>query len=200
MVRAGVVVPKGNAGFDASELEGAGVPNEKPPVLAAGLFSDCEAGEPNKSPVGALAGVAVEEPNVRPVDATAGFSAFEGVVEEAPNVNMLLAGVEVAAVAVCLTGWSKENVDDDSVSLDGSVGGAGSEAGVDVNKGLCANGKPGFEAPTLSDGADVATFGNEEAVVVSVDWVVDFMLGSGADTEVPNPGNDTVAPQNRGLG
>jgi len=37
MVRAGVVVPKGNAGFDASELEGADVPNEK---LAAGLVSE----------------------------------------------------------------------------------------------------------------------------------------------------------------
>jgi hypothetical protein len=78
MVRTGAVVPKGNAGFDASELDGAGVPNEKPPVLAAGLVSDCEAGEPNKSPVGALA------------------------VEEAPNVNILLAGLEAAAAAVCL--------------------------------------------------------------------------------------------------
>jgi len=175
MVRAGVVVPKGNAGFDASEVEGARVPNEKPPVLDAGLVSDCEAGETNKSPVGALA------------------------VEEAPNVNILLAGVEGAAAVVCLADWSKENVDDDSVSLDCSVGGASPDAGVGVNKGLCANDKPGFEESTLSDGADVATFVNG-AVVVSVDWVVDFVLCSGADAEVPNPGNDTVAPPNRGLG
>ena len=90
-LRAGVVASKENAGFDASESEGAGVPNENPPVLAAGLVSDCEAGEPNKIPVGALAGVVVEEPNVNPVDATVGFSAFEGVVEEAPSVNILLA-------------------------------------------------------------------------------------------------------------
>jgi hypothetical protein len=84
-VRAGVGVPNEKVGFDTSEEIGAGVPNEKFPVLAAGLVSDCDAGagEPNKSPVGALAGdVEVEE----------------------PNVNMLLAGVEGAAVAVCLTG------------------------------------------------------------------------------------------------
>jgi len=80
-VRAGVGVPNENVGFDAPEEVGGGVPNEKVPVLAAGLVSDCEAGEPNKSPVGALA----------------------GDVEE-PNVNILLAGVEGAAVAVCLTG------------------------------------------------------------------------------------------------
>jgi len=55
MVRAGVGVPNENVGFDASEEVGAGVPNGKLPVLAAGLVSDWEAGEPNKSPVGALA-------------------------------------------------------------------------------------------------------------------------------------------------
>jgi hypothetical protein len=43
-----------------------------------------------------------EGPKVNPVDVTVGFSAVEGVVEEAPNVNILLAGVEGAAVAVCL--------------------------------------------------------------------------------------------------
>ena len=49
--------------------------------------------------------------------------------------------------------------------------------------------------------ANVATFGNEkEVVVVSADWVVDFVLDSGADTDVPNPGNDAVVPPNRGLG
>ena len=79
-VRAGVGVPNENVGFGASEEVGAGVPNEKVPVLAAGLVSECEAGEPNKSPVGSLAGVVVE-----------------------PNVNRLLAGIEGAAVVVCLT-------------------------------------------------------------------------------------------------
>ena len=98
MVRAGVGVPNENVGFDASEEVGAGIPNGKLPVLAAGLDSDWEAGEPNKSPVGALAGVVVEEPNVNPV----GFSAAEGVVEEALKSNKLLAGVEGAAVVVCL--------------------------------------------------------------------------------------------------
>jgi len=99
MVRAGIGVPNENVGFDASEEVGAGVPNGKVPVLAAGLVSDCEAGGPNKSPVGALAGAVVEEPKVNPV----GFSAVEGVVEGALNVNELLAGVEGAAVVVCLT-------------------------------------------------------------------------------------------------
>lgn len=79
-VRAGVGVPNENVGFNASEEVEVGVPNEKVPALAAGLVSDCEAGEPNKSPVGALAGDAEE-----------------------PNVNILLAGVEGAAVVVCLT-------------------------------------------------------------------------------------------------
>lgn len=99
MVRAGVGVPNENVGFPVSEEVGAGVPNGKFPVLAAGLVSGCGAGEPNKSPVGALAEVVVEEPNVNPV----GFSAVDGVVEEAPNVNGLLAGVEGAAVVACLT-------------------------------------------------------------------------------------------------
>jgi hypothetical protein len=101
-VRVGVVVPKENADFDASDVEVAGAPNENPPILAGGLISDCETGELNKSPVGALAGVEVEGPKVNPVDVTVGFSAFEGVVEEALNVNMPLAGVESAAAAVCL--------------------------------------------------------------------------------------------------
>jgi hypothetical protein len=103
-VRAGIGVPNENAGFDAFAGAGAGVPNEKPPVLAAGLVSVCGAGEPNKSPVGALAGFVVEGPKVNPVDVTVGFSAVEGVVEEAPNVNTLLAGVDGAAIAVCLAG------------------------------------------------------------------------------------------------
>ena len=95
--RTGVVTPNENAGFDALESAGAGVPKEKPPVLAAGLVSDCAAGEPNESPVGVLAVV------VNPIDVTARFSAAEGV-EEAPNVNLFLAGVEGAAVAVSLAG------------------------------------------------------------------------------------------------
>ena len=57
-------------------------------------------------------------------------------------------------------------MDDDSVSLDGSVGSADPDG---VNKGLCANDKDGFEGSALFDGANVATFGNEEAVVVSAD-------------------------------
>jgi len=68
------------------------------------------------------------------------------------------------------------------------------EADVDVNEGLCASEKPGFKGSILSAGANVATFGNEKGVVV------DFVLDSGADTDVPNPGNDAVVPPNRGLG
>jgi len=50
-------------------------------------------------------------------------------------------------------------------------------------------------------GANVATLGKEKGVVeVCADWVVDFVLDSGADTDVPNPGNDAVVPPNRGLG
>jgi hypothetical protein len=102
--RIGVVTPNENPGFGASERVGAGVPKEKPPVLAAGLVSDCAAGEPNGSPVGALAGAVVEEPSVNPIDVTTGFSAVEGAAEEAPNVNIFLAGVEGAAVVVSLAG------------------------------------------------------------------------------------------------
>jgi len=91
-------------GFDASETAAAGVPNEKPPVLTAGLVSGCTAGEPNRSPVGAPAGAVVEEPNVNLVDVSAGFSAVEGAVEGAPNANVLLAAVEGVAVAVSLAG------------------------------------------------------------------------------------------------
>lgn len=104
MGRAGVEVLNENAGFDAFERAGAGVPNEKPGVLVTGLVSDCVAGELNKSPVGALDGVAVEEPNVNPVDATAGFSVAEGVAEGASKVNLFSPGVERAAVAVSLAG------------------------------------------------------------------------------------------------
>jgi len=117
------VTPNGNAGFVAST--DAGVPKENPPVLAAGLASDCVAGEPNESPVSALAGVVVEEPSDKPVDVTAGFSAVEGVVEEAPNVNMVLAGFEGAAVVVSLAGWSREKGVDNFGALGASVGGAG---------------------------------------------------------------------------
>jgi hypothetical protein len=102
--RTGVVTPNENPDFDASERVGAGVPKEKPPVLAAGLVSDCAAGEPNESPVGAPTGVVVEEPSVNPIDVTAGFSAVGGVVDEAPNVNIFLAGVEGGALAVSLVG------------------------------------------------------------------------------------------------
>jgi len=90
---------------------------------------------------------------------------------------------------------------DDPAGFGDLVGSADPEADVDVNEGLCASEKPGFKGSTLSVGANVATFGNEkEVVVVSADWVVDFVLDSGADTDVPNPGNDAVVPPNRGLG
>jgi hypothetical protein len=100
--RTGVVTPNENAGFVASA--DAGVPKENPPALAAGLVSDCVADEPNESPVSALAGVVVEEPSLNPVEITAGFSTVEGVVEEAPNVNMFLAGIKGVAVVVSLAG------------------------------------------------------------------------------------------------
>ena len=75
------------------------------------------------------------------------------------------------------------------------------DADAEVNEGLCASEKPGFKGSTLSAGANVAIFGNEnEAVAVPADWVVAFVLGPGADTDVPNPGNDAVAPPNKGLG
>jgi hypothetical protein len=81
--------------------------------------------------------------------------------------------------------------------LDGSVGSAGPDAGAEVNEGLCASENPGFNGSTLFVGSDVTTFGNEkEVIVVSVDSVVGFVLGSGADTDAPNPGNDEVAPPN----
>lgn len=84
---------------------------------------------------------------------------------------------------------------------DGPVGSAVPKADVDVNEGLCASKKPGFKGSILPSGANVATFGNEKEVVVdSANWVVDFVLDCGADTEVPNPGNDAIAPPNRGLG
>jgi hypothetical protein len=98
------VTPNENAGFGTSESAGAGVPNKKPPVLVAGLVSDCAAGKPNESPVGTLVGAVVDEPSVKPLDITADFSAVEGVVEEAPNVKIFLAGVEGATVPVSLAG------------------------------------------------------------------------------------------------
>jgi hypothetical protein len=85
------------------------------------------------------------------------------------------------------------------VTLDGSVASADPGAGADTSEGLCANDKPGFEGSTLFSGANVAAFGSEEAVVVSTDWVVNFVLGSGAGADVPNPGKDVDAPPNRGL-
>jgi hypothetical protein len=165
--RTGVVTPNENAGLDASESAGAAVPNEKPPVLVAGLVSDCVAGEPNESPVGTLAGVVVEEPSVNPIDVTAGFSAIVGVVEEAPNVNILLAGVEGATTAVSLAGWSKEKGVDDSRGLDASVGSVGSDTDTGINEGPCAREKPGFNGPALSAAAGVAIFGKEKGVVIT---------------------------------
>jgi hypothetical protein len=53
------------------------------------------------------------------------------------------------------------------VGSDGSVGSTSPDAGVDVNIGLCANDRPGFEGSTLSAGVNVATFGTEEGIVVS---------------------------------
>ena len=117
--RTGVVTPNENSGFVASA--DAGVPKENPPLLAAGLVSDCVAGEPNESSVGALAGAVAEEPNVNPVDVTAGFSAVGGVVEEVPNVNKSLAEVEGAAIVVSLAGWSKEKGVDNLGGLGVSV-------------------------------------------------------------------------------
>jgi hypothetical protein len=155
--RAGVVTPNENGGFVASA--DAGVPKENPPVLAAGLV--CVAGEPHESPVGALAGAVVEEPNVNPVDVTAGFSAVEGVVEEAPNVNEFLAGVEGAAVVVSLAGWSKEKGVDNLGGLGALVGGAGSDTDTGINEGLGASEKPGFNGSTLSAAAGFVTFGKE---------------------------------------
>jgi hypothetical protein len=163
--RAGVEVPNGNAGFDASRA-GAGAPNEKVPALDAGLDSDCAVDELNKSPVGALAGGAVEGPNVNPVDATADFSAVEGVVEEAPNVNMLLAGAEGSSGAVSLVGRSKVMGADDVGGLDASAGSADPDTDVDINLGLGASEKPGFKGSTLSAGAGVATRGKEKGVDV----------------------------------
>jgi hypothetical protein len=122
------------------------------------------ADEPNEGPVSALAGVVVEEPNLNPVDVTAGFSAVEGVVEEAPNVNMFLAGVEGAAV-VSLAGWSKEKGVDNLGGLDASVGGAGSDTDIGINEGLGAREKPGFNGSALSAAAGFITFGKEKGAV-----------------------------------
>ena len=196
--RTGVVSPNENAGFVASA--DAGAPKENPPVLATGLVSDCMAGEPNESPVIALAGAVVEELRVNPVDVTAGFSAIEGVVE-APKVNMVLAGVEGAAVVVPLAGWSKEKGVDTLGGLGASVGGAGSNTDIGFNEGLGAREKPGFNGSTPSDAAGFVTFGKEKrAVEASADCVSGFVLGADADTGIPKPGNDEVAPPNKGLG
>jgi hypothetical protein len=161
--RTRVVTPNENAGFVASA--DAGVPKENPPVLAAGLVSDCVAGEPNESPVSALAGVVVEEPNANPVDVTAGFSAVDGVVEEAPNVNIFLAGVEGAAVVVSLAGWSKEKGVDNLGGLGPSVGGAGFDTDTGINEGLGARKNPGFNGSTLSAAAGFANFWKEKGAV-----------------------------------
>ena len=161
--RTGVVTPNENGGFVASA--DAGVPKENPPVLAAGLVSDCVAGESNESPVSALAGAVLEEPNVNPVGVTAGFSAVDGVVEEAPNVNKFLAGVEAAAVVVSLTGWSKEKGVDNLAGLGALVGGAGSDTDTGINEGLCAREKPGFNDSTLSVAVGFVGFGKEKGAV-----------------------------------
>lgn len=197
--RTGVVTPNENAGFVASA--DAGVPKENPLVLAAGLASDCVAGEPNERPVSALAGVAVEEPNVDPVDVTARFSTVEGVVEEAPNLNMFLSGVKRAADVVSLAGWSKEKGVDSLAGLGASLEGAGSDTDTAVNDGPGAREKPGFSGSILSAAAAFGTFGKEKgAVDPSADLVAGFALGADDDTGVPKPGNEEVAPPNKGLG
>jgi hypothetical protein len=61
--------------------------------------------------------------------------------------------------------------------------------------------KAGFKDSMFSAGGGVATFGKEEAgIVTSADWATGFVTGVGIDTDVPNPGNAVVAPPNRGLG
>ena len=159
--RTGVVTPNENAGFVAD----AGVPKENPPVLAAGLVSDCVAGELNESPVSAPAGAVVEESNANPVDVTAGFSAVDGVVEEVPNVNIFLAGVEGAAVVFSLAGWSKEKGVDNLGALGPSAEGAGSDTDAGVDKGLGARENPGFNGSTLSAAAGFVDFGKEKGAV-----------------------------------
>jgi hypothetical protein len=163
--RSGVVTPNENPGFGAFERAGAGVPKEKPSVLAAGLTSDCAAGGPNESPVGAPVGVMVEEPRVNPTGVIAGFSAVEGVVGEVPNVKIFLAGVESTAVAVSLAGGSKEKAVDNLGGLGASVRGAGSDTG--INEGLCARENPDFNGSALSAAADLANFGKAKGVVVA---------------------------------
>lgn len=196
--RTGVVTPNENAGFVASA--DAGVPKENPPELAVGFVSDCVAGEPNETPVSALAGDVVEEPNVNPVDGV-GFSAVEGVLEEAPNVNMFLAGVESAVVVVSLASSSKEKGADNLGGLGASIGGVGPDTDAGINEGLDAREKPGFDGPTLSVVAGFVAFGKEKrAVEASTDRVAGFVLGANVDTGVPKPGNDEVAPPNKGLG
>jgi len=107
----------------------------------------------------------VEEPNANPVDVTAGFSAADGVVEEVPNVNTFLAGVEGAAVVVSLTGRSKEKGVDDLGGLGPSVGGAGSDTVTGINEGLGARENPGFNGSTLSAAAGFPNFGKEKGAV-----------------------------------
>jgi hypothetical protein len=107
----------------------------------------------------------VEEPSVNPVDVTAGFSAIEGVVEEAPNVNMFLAGVEGAAVVVSLAGWSREKGVDNLGGLGASVGGAASDTDTGINEGLGARENPGFNGSTLSVAAGFVNFGKEKGAV-----------------------------------
>jgi hypothetical protein len=137
--RTGVVTPNENAGF----VESADA-KENPPVLPAGLVSDCVAGEPNESPVSALA---------------------EVVVEEAPNVNMFLTGVGDAAVVVSLAGWSREKGLDNLGDLGASVGGAGSDTDTGINEGLGARENPGFNGSTLSAAAGFVNFGKEKGAV-----------------------------------
>jgi hypothetical protein len=134
--RAGVDVSNENAGFDASGCVGTGLANEKPPVLAAGLVSDCAAGEPNKNPLGAPAGVVVEL-NVKPVDATACFSTVEGIAEGAPNANKLFAGVEGAAVDDSLAGLLKEK-GADSLGADFDDSAAGTDPDTDTDADVSA--------------------------------------------------------------
>jgi len=89
---------------------------------------------------------------------------------------------------------------DDLGGSGASFGSADPDTDVDVNEGLGASEKADFKGSTLSAGAGVATFEKEKGVAVSAVWVAGFVLCSGTDKDVPNPGKAVVAPPNRGLG
>ncbi len=198
--RAGADVPNAKAGFDVSDGAGPGVPNENPLVLAAGLVSDWTAGESNKNPLGAPAGVV--EPNAKPPDAAPDFStgAVGGVAEEAPNVNRLFAGVAGGAeegVPDSLVDWLKEK--GALGGLEASVTGAVAGKDAEVKAGLETE-RAGFRSCSASAGVGVFAWGKEKTgVVTSVDWVSGFVLGTGAGDEVPNPLNEAIEPLKRGF-